>query len=125
MSKQIELEYLSMIDQVIFACDDKLNVLYNNYHERFYDSIMRKVEDHVNMKQLRSKSVMKLDKFFVNSVKPIKSDPKTMRQLVKMFDTFDFDPTDEDKFSYYNKMQVFDMLEALDRYSQRIKRQLL
>ena len=50
ISKQIELEYLSMIDQVIFACDDKLNVLYNNYHERFYDNIMRKVEDHVDMK---------------------------------------------------------------------------
>ena len=53
-----------MIDQVIIACDDKLTVLYNNYHERFYNKIMMKVNDKININHIRMRNGTTLNRCF-------------------------------------------------------------
>lgn len=128
MAKRIELEYFSMIDQVVFACDDKLNILYNNYHERFYERIMKKVEDYVNIQLLRSKGIVRLDKFFVQTKDKevrVQAEPSTMRNLLKMYDTFEFDSLDISKFDYYKSVNVIQILKSLEVYESKLKRNLI
>lgn len=124
MAKQIELEYFSMIDQVVFACDDSLNILYNNYHERFYEKIMRPIEEFVNLKLLRSKSTLRLDRFFVQTKRAVQTDTKTMRKLLKIYETFEFDPLDIGRLDYFRSVGILDILEALEVYERKIRRNI-
>ncbi len=122
MAKRIELEYFSMIDQVVFACDENLNILYNNYHERFYEGIMKKVEDYVSIKQLRAKGALRLDKFFVHTKKRVQAESRTMKNLLKMYENFEFDSMESSKIEYYRSVNILDILESLEAYERKIKR---
>lgn len=78
-----------MIDQVIIACDQSFTVLYNNYHEKFYDKIMRGIASQTNLNELRRGSGSKLDKFFAGKIEArgkLDTEIWTMQLLCRMVD---------------------------------------
>lgn len=110
-----------MIDQVVIASDSNLNILYSNYHEKFYDRIMSKVSDFVDLDQVRLKCASKLDRCFSYSLKSLETESKTMRLLSKMFESIDFDSADEIKKAYYERAGVLKVLLAMDAYVKQCK----
>ena len=63
--KEIETEYMSMLDHLILVADSNLSIIYNNYHERFYNRIIRKIQKRVNIDSLRIKNGVSLYKCFI------------------------------------------------------------
>ena len=121
MAKNVESEYFMMIDQVVIATDANLNIVYNNYHEKFYEKIMNKIVHIMNMDQIRMKVGGRLDRCFRFSVESLDTDPRTMRVLMKMFDAFEFDSTNIDKINYYKGVGILDVLLALESYVKQYK----
>lgn len=121
MAKNIESEYFMMIDQVVIATDANLNMLYNNYHERFYEKIMNKIVHLMNMDQIRMKAGGRLDRCFRFTVDTLDTDPRTMRMLMRMFEAFEFDSTNIDKRNYYENVGILDVLLALEVYVKQYK----
>lgn len=121
VKKSIENEYLTMIDQVIIASDVNLNILYNNYHEKFYDKIMSKIIHLVNLDPIRTKANNKLDRCFKPSSNTLDTDQRTMKILMKMYDAFEFDSSDPAKTSYYQKAGILDLLLSLESYIKQVK----
>ena len=84
---KIEAEFVGMLDQVIIACDDQLNILYNNYHDRFLNTILNPISDIISMQNIKIKFGIKLDSCFqqtrLNScTRELRTDPKTMHDLL-------------------------------------------
>lgn len=121
VAQQVESEYFNMIDQVVIASDENLNVLYSNYNERFYERIMSKVKDFVDIEQVRSKCSTKLDRCFWYTSKSLETEPKSMRLLVKMFEAINFDPEDSTKSEYYYSKGVLTVLESMHAYVKQCK----
>ena len=121
MAKNIESEYFNMIDQVVIATDASLTVLYSNYHEKFYDKIMKKVEDLVDLELIRLKTRAKLDRCFVFSLDTLETDPKTMRMLLKMYEVIEFDSKNQTMRSYYEGLGIIDLLLAMEAYDKQYK----
>lgn len=105
INKHIESEYLSMVDQLVMACDENLTILYNNYHERYYESIVLNLEGVVNPEALRVKRGGKLDKCFVSEEKSMQADEKTLQSLYVMMDDFGIVLSPEDIETYFKKKQ--------------------
>jgi hypothetical protein len=110
-----------MIDQVVIASDANLNVLYSNYHERFYDKIMSKIVHLVNLDYIRVKTGAKLDRCFRFMVDPLEADPKTMKLLIKMYEAFEFDSSNLNKRDYFEIAGVLDILLSLEVYMKNLK----
>lgn len=110
-----------MIDQVVVAADSNLNVLYSNYHEKFYERIMAKIAGLVDVEHFRAKIGIRLDRCFRFTTDSLETDPKSMRVLMKMFENFEFDSTDASKKQYYESIGIFDVLKALEDYAKQYK----
>lgn len=121
MAKSIESEYFKLIDQVVIATDANLNILYNNYHEKFYDKIMNKVVHMVNMEHIRMKAGTRLDRCFRLTAENLDTDLKSMRMLMRMFEAFEFDTTNQHKRGYYEQIGIYDVLMALNGFSKQYK----
>ena len=88
----IEKEYLSLLDQIIFASDDRMNILYKNYHQRFFDRIISPIEDQINLEELTKKDGGMIDKCFKNTEETrglYYTEINTMELLSKMIEMFD------------------------------------
>ncbi len=121
MAKSIESEYFMLIDQVVIATDANLNILYNNYHEKFYDKIMNKIVHMINMDQIRMKAGTRLDRCFRFTVENLETDPKSMRMLMRMFEAFEFDAANDSKRGHYETIGIYDVLIALDTSAKQFK----
>jgi hypothetical protein len=116
MAKEIENEYFSLIDQIIIACDDKLSIVYNNYHERFYEKIMKKLHKLINMQTIRTKAGSKLDKCFQKNQPNLVAETRTFNRLLKIGEEFEFDPANKERNLYYKGVGVFNILQAFHEY---------
>lgn len=126
MAKHIEAEYLSMVEQIIIASDDRMNIMYNNYHEKFYNKIIKKCSTAVNMKHIRMKNGTTLYKCF-SSIKQrnIETEKATLDKLVKMSKVFHYDENDDDKLSHFRTLGILTILTSLHEYEQRKRRAYL
>ena len=112
-----------MIDQVIIACDDKLTVLYNNYHERFYNKIMMKVNDKININHIRMRNGTTLNRCFAAGFDSfLETDQSTMNQLIKMYQVFSYDETDDDQMTNFRTQGILKIIQTLHEYESRSKR---
>lgn len=123
MARHIEAEYLSMVEQMIIASDDRMNILYNNYHEKFYNKIIRKCSKAVNMKYIRMKSGTTLYRCFnSNKQANLETERSTLEKLIKMSRVFNYDETDDDKLSHFRTMGILHILNSLHECNLRLKR---
>lgn len=116
MAKEIENEYFSLIDQIIIACDDKLSIVYNNYHERFYEKIMKKLHKLINMQIIRTKAGSKLDKCFQKSQPNLIAETRTFNHLLKIGEEFEYEPSNRERNQYYKSVGILNILEAFHEY---------
>ncbi len=116
IAKEIENEYFSLIDQIIIACDDKLSIVYNNYHERFYEKIMKKLHKLINMQIIRTKAGSKLDKCFQKNQPNLVAETRTFNRLLKMGEEFEYDPANKERNHYFKTVGVLNILEAFHEY---------
>ena len=123
MAKHIEAEYLSMVEQIIIASDDRMNIIYNNYHEKFYNKIIKKCSKAVNMKYIRMKSGTTLQRCFSsNKQANLETEKCTLDKLIKMSTVFHYDENDDDKLSHFRTLGVLNILNSLHDFNQRRKR---
>lgn len=59
-----ESAYFSIVDEIILVCDDHLRVIYNNYHEKYYPRILRKLGRTINVESFRMQNGGQLSKLF-------------------------------------------------------------
>ena len=59
-----ESAYFSIVDEIIMVCDDHLRIIYNNYHEKYYPRILRKLGRTVNVDSFRMQNGGHLSKIF-------------------------------------------------------------
>ena len=110
-----------MIDQVVIATDANLTVLYSNYHEKLYKKIMKKVEHIVNLEIIRSKLGVKLDKCFMKNKNTLETDSKTMRVIMKMFESINFDPNNDATNRHYQDIGIYYLLLTLQSHQNQIR----
>lgn len=123
MAKHIEAEYLSMVEQMIIASDDKMNILYNNYHEKFYNKIIKRCTKAVNMKYIRMKSGTSLFRCFSsNKQENLQTEKSTIEKIIKMSRVFEFDENNDEQLSHYRTLGILNILNCIHEYDQRIKR---
>ena len=126
MAKHIEAEYLSVVEQIIIASDDRMNILYNNYHEKFYTRIIKKCGKSVNMKYIRMKNGATLNRCFTsNRQKNLETERSTLDKILKMSKVFKYDEQDDDKLSHFRSLGILGILNSINEYSLRIKRAYL
>lgn len=123
MAKHIEAEYLSMVEQIIIASDDRMNILYNNYHEKFYNKIIKKCSKAVNMKYIRMKNGTTLHRCFSsNKQANLETEKSTLDKLIKMSKVFHYDENDDDKLSHFRTLGILNILNSLHEHNQRVRR---
>ena len=123
MAKHIEAEYMGMVEQIIIASDDRMNILYNNYHEKFYNKIIKKCGKSVNTKYIRVKSGTTLNRCFSSSKQAnLETERATMEKLAKMSHVFQYDESDDDKLSHFRVLGILHILSTIHEYDQRKKR---
>ena len=110
-----------MIDQIVIACDSSFNILYSNYHEKFFEKIIRKVGETLNINEIRLKCASRIDKCFSLTSKTLETETKTMRLLMKMFEAIEYDPEDEIKAGRYRSIGVLQVLESMHAYIKQYK----
>jgi len=86
----MEREYISLIDQIIVACDNQLNVVYNNYHERLYETIVYPIRNAINISKFRKKFGVKLEHLFKSSPEEsnLEVDDRTLQVLQNLLGEF-------------------------------------
>lgn len=90
ISGDMEREYISLIDQIIVACDNQLNVVYNNYHERLYETIVHPIRNAINISKFRKKFGVKLEHLFKSSPEEsnLEVDDRTLQVLQNLLGEF-------------------------------------
>lgn len=111
---------MSLIDQIIIASDENLNVLYNNYHERFYEKIMKKLHKYVNMEMMREKRSARLVNLFQKDLPNLVAETKTMKSLLKMAKGFEYNPRNDLNNSFLEKSGILKIVQALYEYSDNV-----
>jgi hypothetical protein len=113
ISKNIESEYLSMIDQVIIVSDQNLGVIYNNYHERLYDKILKPLKHIIDPHKIRSKCGFKLDRIFHDKNKCMKVDPRSLAMLGQMLDELDVELNSDTLGTYFKSPKTVHVAVSL------------
>lgn len=121
VAHQIENEYFNMIDQIVIACDSSFNILYSNYHEKFFDKIISKVGETININEIRLKCASRIDKCFILTSKTLETETRTMRLLMKMFEAIEYNPEDQIKVGRYRSIGVLQVLESMYAYVKQHK----
>lgn len=122
----MEAEYLGMMEQIVIACDDKLNILYNNYHEKFYNRIVKHCGKTLNLNHMRMKTGTTLNRCFSsNKQGNLETEMSTMDKLATMKEVFSFDQKDDDNLSYFRSLGMLEILTIIDEYDKRRHRAMM
>lgn len=110
---------------MIFVCDSQFDVLYNNYHEKFYGRIMSKLTTLLDMEAVRRKNLDKFDTFFLEGDNEmISMDFKTERVLLELFEGFEDDSENLNLEKEAKKENFFHIWKFLDSRSNLHKKRL-
>lgn len=110
---------------MIFVCDSQFDVLYNNYHEKFYGRIMSKLTTLLDMEAVRRKNLDKFDTFFLEGDNEmISMDFKTERVLLELFEGFEDDSENLNLEKEAKKGNFFHIWKFLDSRSNLHKKRL-
>lgn len=122
----MESEYLGMMEQIVIACDDKLNILYNNYHEKFYNRIINHCGKALNINHMRMKTGTTLNRCFSSDLQDnLDTEKSTLDKLTQMKEVFLFNPDDDDNLSYFRSQGVLEILMKLSEYDRRQHRAMM
>ena len=76
-----------MVEQIVMLSDERLELLYHNYHERLFASIGAKLKDRLCLEVLRkkpAKHLSLLDCFFEADLTTLDTENETMANLQSM-----------------------------------------
>lgn len=127
----VESEYLSMIDQIIVACDASLNVLYNNYQERLYERIVLPIRDSINCNKIRMRHGCKLDAIFsdkrenFDGMSPrfgVESDSKTIQNMITLISEFELEQRPENISKIFPSREGLKVVHFLLNYYKKARK---
>jgi hypothetical protein len=76
-----------MAEQIVVLADERLQLLYHNYHERLFAKLGAKLKDRISLEALRSKPPHRLnllDCFFEADVTTLDTEPESVATLQQM-----------------------------------------
>jgi len=122
-SSRMESEYLSLTDQVIVACDRQLNVLTNNYQERFYERIVLPAKEFINVNKIRVKQGVKIDKFFYDNANDLlRVDQKTIELMTTFIEEYNFEQNKDNISKIFPSRHGMKVVSFLLNTNRKIKK---
>src|SRR3990167_6056713 len=114
-----ESAYFSIVDEIILVCDDQLRLVYNNYHEKYYPRILKKLGRTVNVESFRMQNGGQLSKIFEkDSPEFLQAEVSSLKQMVAMANILntkleipDRLHTDEDATAHESVLYALDFLK--------------
>jgi len=124
LSKNIESEYLSMVDQIIIVSDQNLSVIYNNYHERFVGKIIKPLRHMIDQQKIRKRFGFKLNKVFKSENGHMQVDESTLTLLGLMLDELDVELSSHMLGTYFKSSKTIHVAVSLLSILKRNKKKL-
>ena len=122
LSKNIESEYLSMVDQVIIVSDQKLSVIYNNYNERFFDRIFKPLRHMLDPQKIRSSQGFKMERVFRPQSTLMHVDITTLALLGQMLDEINVELNSEAVGNYFKSPKTVQVAVSILSLFKKIKK---
>lgn len=98
-----------------------MNFLFDNYHERHNDRIIQNIELLTNIDKFINTGGTKLslDNLFKDQEGHLTTDHKTMKQLVKIYKSFDYDPNNDSRERDYINNGISKILQILHLHNKK------